>query len=337
MRVIACAGALAVSAASTGAPAAEPTAAEIAAARELFDEGIALEEKGQWQEALDRFRKVAAVKTTPAVRFHLGLCLENLGRIVDALVEFQRAHADASLDPASQHVAAGAAKHVADLKARVPRLVVRVPEQVLQEGAPVSITIDGAPVNPSLVGTPIPLDPGVHTVRVTASGRAPFSTQVDLVERGEPLFVEATLPRLSEPPSAQPSAPESPAAASERGAGPGALPWVFGGVGAAALVSAGVMYVLRQSTIRELESACLDGRSQCPDDKRAVADRGRAYTDAGNVLAGVGILGIATALVLVAVAPPEAKPRAALPRSRGPSVAVGSGPGTFGIGVVATF
>ncbi|MEO7096259.1 MAG: hypothetical protein ABI175_23570, partial [Polyangiales bacterium] len=72
---------------------AEATTAELTAARELFDEGLKLEEKNQWQPALDRFRKVAAVKATPAVRFHMGLCLENLGKLVDALNEFERAQA----------------------------------------------------------------------------------------------------------------------------------------------------------------------------------------------------------------------------------------------------
>lgn len=304
---------------------ADPTAAEIAAARELFDEGIALETKGRWAQALDRFRKVAAVKTTPQVRFHVALCLENTGKLVDALVEFQRAQVDAEKDPAAGMVASHAAKHVAELKERIPRVIVIVPSDI----AGVTLTIDGASVTTSLIGTAIPLDPGKHSITVTAPQRAAFEQQIELVERGKPVTVQAVLPPADAPAKVVPVTPKEPEQPPHRGFGP--WPWLVGGAGVAALAGGTVLYVLRQRTIDELSAACAPDRTQCPEDQRDVADRGRTYTTWGNVLFGVGAVGIVSSAVLFALAPSDA------PGSARTSLHVATGPGLFGIGLGGTF
>src|SRR5689334_16529333 len=48
-------------------------------ARAQFQQGLALETAGDWAGALSLFVQVAAVKLTPQVRFHVGLCEEHLG------------------------------------------------------------------------------------------------------------------------------------------------------------------------------------------------------------------------------------------------------------------
>ena len=70
---------------------AEPSEPELEAARRSFSEGLRLEEYRDFVGALERFEAVASVKTTPQVRFHRALCLEKLGRWVDAREEFVRA------------------------------------------------------------------------------------------------------------------------------------------------------------------------------------------------------------------------------------------------------
>ena len=62
----------------------EPSAAELASARSLFNEARTAEEQGEWQDAIARLDAVAKVKMTPQVRFHLGLCQEHLGRLLEA-------------------------------------------------------------------------------------------------------------------------------------------------------------------------------------------------------------------------------------------------------------
>ncbi len=323
--------AVAVAASSVPQRALAQTAAEIAAARELFEEGLKLEDKGQWAEALERFRKVAAVKMTPAVRFHIALCLENTGKLVDALVEFQRAQSDAANDPTQANVAANAGKHVADLKERIPRLIVKLPDGV--EGA--TLTIDGAPVASSLVGSAIPLDPGAHKVSVQAPKRTTFTKDVELVERGKVLTLEAVLPAAPETGGDEPPPPKDPPPDPGTSSGVGPLPWIFGGLGVAALAGGGAMFLLRQGTIKDLEDMCGPTRTSCPESARSTFDKGRTYTTYGNILLGVGAVSLATAVVLFIVAP---SPSAREPKAASkPAFSFSVAPGSVGVSFAGAF
>src|SRR5262249_44944671 len=77
--------------ASAGSAAADPSSAELASARSLFNEARAAEERGDWNEALIKLDAVAKVKLTPQVRFHLGLCQEHLSLLLESLNNLERA------------------------------------------------------------------------------------------------------------------------------------------------------------------------------------------------------------------------------------------------------
>ena len=68
--------------AAAPARAADPTPSELAAARDLFSEGVALEHQKEWTQALVRLRKAQAIVVTPKIRFHVGVCLEHTGKLV---------------------------------------------------------------------------------------------------------------------------------------------------------------------------------------------------------------------------------------------------------------
>lgn len=292
---------------------AQPTEAELAAARNLFEEALALEDAGRWDQALERVKKVAAVKTTAAVRFHLALCNEKLGHLVVAFNEFGRAEAEAAAEgsPDAQRIESNSRKHAADLKARIPTLIVRLPSGL----GDARVRIDGAPVGAALFGTPIPLDPGAHVVDVDAAGQAPFSQRVELEERARDRVVDVVLvPRAEdEPLGSRPSA--SP------------WPWITLGIGAASLAGAGVMYGLRASAISDLDAACAPARSQCPDDKSDLHQRGKTYNLAGNVLLGVGVVALGTSVALFVLTPARSSPSA----SGGVAAEVVVSAGTLGL------
>jgi hypothetical protein len=77
-----------------------------------------------------------------------------------------------------------------------------------------------------------------------------------------------------------------------------ALPWVFGGVGVAGLVGAGVFYGLRQGERSDLEGLCQDGK--CLPRQQDTVDSGNRYGTLSVVSLGVGVasLGVATYLFL---------------------------------------
>jgi hypothetical protein len=273
---------------TAGVHADEPSPTDLATAHQAFEEGLAFEDKGDWSSALARFQKTATVRLTPQVRFHLALCMENLGRLVEALNEFRRAGADAAGDSTAsgQVVVTNAAKHVTDLKERIPRVRLHIPS----DAQLTAISIDGHAVSPSLVDTAMLVDPGIHTLIVRATDRVPFQLKLTLSERGGEQSVEVVLAKAAGDTTTD--KPQEPATR-------GAWPWVAFGLGAATLVTAGVMYRLRANTIDELDPACGANRATCPDNLNGVASNGRTYTTLGNIMLGIGIASVATGVVLL--------------------------------------
>jgi hypothetical protein len=317
VRVAVLAIAIACVVATAEASADEPSATELATARALFDQGLTLEDKSDWAGALVLFKKVAAVRTTPQVRFHLGLCLENTGKLVEALNEFRRSLADATNDPtpSAQVVVANAGKHISDLESRIPRLLVRAPE-----GS--TLQLDGGPLAASLIGAPMLVDPGKHTVTATASGQKPFETSVDLAEKSGTREIEVKFEPVVAPPESP--APQPQPETSKRSP----WPYVTGAVAVSSFAAATVFYLLRASTMSELDGQCNAARNGCPPDKQDVASHGRTYTTLGNVFLGVGAAFTGATIVLFAVRPSE--PRTA-------TVAVTGGSSSLGLTMMGRF
>jgi hypothetical protein len=227
---------------------AEPTAAEIAVARQLFSDAAALEEAGDHAGAASKLREALAIKETPGLRFHLAHAEEAQGHLVEAMVEYDRADELMRLGAQAPDVAELMAPARAALRERTPTLMVRLPANVTD----VRLTIDGTAVATTLAGKPVPLNPGSHQVAVSAPGRKDFRLELLLVE-GEDRVVEAELIEATEPRAAPPPASElrKPAAADTPDAGDfGAREIVLIAEGALALAGAaiGVIYILNKES-----------------------------------------------------------------------------------------
>jgi hypothetical protein len=157
---------------------------------------------------------------------------------------------------------------------------------------------------------------------------------VKLVDEGTPAPPEVPVTSDSGTPTSDTSA------APTKGGGGSALPWIVGGIGVAALGGAAFMYVKRNGTISDLDDACGNDRSHCPASAKDTADSGKTYTTVGNVLAGVGVVAIGTAIVLLVVQPSsssEGAPAASAKAKTGPRWSLGPSPAPLGMGVAATF
>ena len=206
--------------AAPGAGAAEPKPAELAAARKHFDEALELEKAERWSEAEPKLREALAVKETPGLRYHIGLCLEHLGKLVEALVEYDRADEMLRLGAKAPDVAKLLVTAREGVDQRVARLTLRLATEV--DG--VEVELDHRAVRPALLGQPLPQNPGKHVVAASAPGHQSFRRELVLGEaQAATLVVE--LPELvrsvppttksARQPAASPAASPAPDASSE--------------------------------------------------------------------------------------------------------------------------
>lgn len=282
--LVCCASVLLVSAARTAHAEPAPSAVELEAARKLFDEGVRQEEAGAWSTALETFRKVALVRSTAAVHFHLGLCLENLKKWVEARSEFLTAERLAKEKKDPNGIGERARAHAESLRGRIPTVILVPPAT----SATISVTIDGQPISNALLGAEIPIDPGSHRIEATAPGYRAFTRDIKIDERASDR-VQLTL-------TPEPAAIDNKSAAPVSGTRFGALPWIVSGVAVVALSTSGVFYALRAREAAHLEGAC--SGMDCASSERDHYDRGRAFTTVGNVLLIVGAVAGASAITL---------------------------------------
>jgi hypothetical protein len=210
--------------------------AERAAARELFKEGDELQRGGKFTEALDKFQRAERVYSAPTNVLHIAECQAALGQLVESAESYRvaiRTPLAAGSPQAFQTAIDQAKGELVQLEPRVPKLVVQVAPATATS---VQMQIDGQTVSAALVGVSIPLDPGVHKVRVSAPGFASSEQDARLKER-ETTSVLATLaptagvaspppfpPPASPPPFPPPSPPPFPPPAAPSAAPSAAAP-----------------------------------------------------------------------------------------------------------------
>jgi len=192
---------------------AAPSASELQAARELFANAEKDEDAGRWADALDALRRVARVKLTAGVRYHIALCEEHLGQLASALADYQTAQTHAHAENAHD-VLRLVGKQVAALSSRVPTLTIHVVPELADE----QVRLDGQPLAHAMVGVAMPVNPGVHRIEATAPHRPTSTATITLNERDATVLdVKLGEPR-SEPPPAESMATASPATSPAGGA-----------------------------------------------------------------------------------------------------------------------
>ncbi|HEU4410385.1 MAG TPA: hypothetical protein VFS43_34340 [Polyangiaceae bacterium] len=276
-------------------------AGDVQAARALFEEGTRDEQAGRWGEALAKFQRVLKIKETASGRFHAAYCEEKLGRLASAYADYKRALelARSTQGPDRKLIVEQSAESIRGLEARVPEVSLRLPKGV--EGARVSV--DDVEVPAERAAGPLPLDPGPHTLSVSAPGRKPFGLNVLLKERDRPTVV-VNLEPLAAPPAPAPAGPAAPPAATAAGpaeapAGSGGAsiaPWVVGGASVAlAGVGAG-FFLVGRGQADDLDE-CREAGVVC--DRDAInQSRTRNYALAG----AAGVLSLVGAGVAIAIA-----------------------------------
>jgi hypothetical protein len=157
-----------------------------AAARSLFQEGVACSDHQDWPCAVDRFSSARALRSSPVILLNYAIALSHVGRIVEASEIYRALGRDTSAPAALR---AEATQAVTELEPRFGRLRARVTGSL--DG--VGLTLDGAEVAVSIVGVAVPGDPGDHVLEAHRAGAVVASARVH-VESGATAEATLTIP-----------------------------------------------------------------------------------------------------------------------------------------------
>ena len=282
---------LLLSLASSPLLAAEETEAQLQKGKKLYDEAIPLLEAKKFAEACPKLEEaIRLVPIAVGARLALGECDEGRGRLASALASYRKAESLATA--ADQPDRARLARERADaLKPRVGKLrVTLTAEDARLQG--LVVEVDGRALEAAASAAPVEVDAGTHSVRVTATGRAPFLHEVTTTD-GKELTVSVTLPPAARSDSTPASDGTSPLLIA--GIATGALGVVALGVGG------GLGGLAASKNDESFAKGCVKGRG-CPAGPATEARQG-AYDAAamstalfigGGVLAATGV-----ALVIV--------------------------------------
>ncbi len=290
---------------AAAAPARAQTTADLERGRDLFWQALSLEVAGDWAGALSRLQQVAQIKMTPQVRFHLARCKEQLGRLTEALGDYRLAEYEATKVNAAELNDMKAGRQ--SLEKRVPKLVVTVSPGLVDA----TVELDAIALGSIRLGKPTPIDPGEHMLLVRLPDGQSFVKRITVAE-AITTKVKLTAPPgfVYQPTQTKPvKVPPNAVAQKSPGASAPAWAWVAGGVGAAGLVSASILWYVRARAIDDLDAQCNSG-GNCPASLRDKQNQGEVVSIAAPIAFGVGILGLGTAAYGFLKKPsPEVDPR----------------------------
>lgn len=273
--------------------ASDATPEQLAAARKAFTDALEDEKRKDFAAALEKLRKVRAVRDTIPVRYRVAACLEGMGKLASARAAYQEtAKPTAYPSPDDAEIAKTAAERATALEPRIPRLALELPKDA---PSGVLAKVDGQPASTT---EPNLLDAGDHEVTAEAPGHRPFASKVSLSD-GAKVSLRVALDREGAPP------PPPPPPTEDKNYLPAYI--AFGG-SALLLAGAGVSLAVRASAISTVKDDCPG--DVCPTSKKTEVDSARDRAKLMLPLAiGLGAAGVAAAGVGVyfVLAPPAKK------------------------------
>jgi tetratricopeptide (TPR) repeat protein len=184
------------------------------AAKTLFEEGLDLEKREKYREALAKYREALQLTITPGLRFHAGYCLEMVGDGSAALDEYEAAdHLAGDANKLEVHNAV-----IGRIEVLRDRLAVFTFKGALNLPGLV-VEIDGKPYAAAQLSRVFHLNAGTHVVTAHAPGYEDFLRKIDLFEHMQAsmdLHFERIAREVSTPAPAAPvpAADEAPNASS---------------------------------------------------------------------------------------------------------------------------
>jgi hypothetical protein len=266
-------------------------------------------------QALDAHDYVAAERAcgganalvkAPTAATCWGRALEGLGRLVEARDVFmQITHLPTKPDDPAVFVSARevAATEADGLVTRIPTVTIVISGP--PETGPVQVTVDGVGVKSETARLPRKVNPGRHTIAVSAPGYAPATSDVSVVEREERRVEVALRPSSGDSPlpSTEPSTPQRDAGQERGGRTVPVLAIVAGGVGLGGLVVGLAAGVVGSSKHSVLPGECDTTSGTCPPSAQSDLDAFHTWRTLSTVGYVVGAVGLVAGGVVFFTAP----------------------------------
>lgn len=308
-----------------------------AAARALFDRGIAARDRGDFAAGCPDLGESHRLAPKLGTLFQWAKCEEAAGKIASADVHFHQFVTGVRALPLPDQAkyddrVAEAEEARKTFGGDIPSLTL-----VLPAAAPTNIAVvrDGTTLTSVLLGVAIPVDPGEHLVTTQVPG-GPVHEQRFTVERREAKRIELqfvlppAVPVVTTNPSTVLPRREQDGPSGVRTAG-----LVVMGVGAAGLLTWGVGGLVAMNDRATVAEVCPGDQCRTPADKTTGRDawnRGTTSANIASVGLGVGVVGAVVGLVMVIAGSPHEKP---VPRKS--ALTVDAGPTGVSFGVQGVF
>lgn len=277
-------------------------AQDTAASESLFKKGVAQMKQGNYSVACPALRESQRLDPYPGTMFALAECEAGWGHTATAVAHYGDylglvSHLDATGKKRHDVRVKVAQEKLEKLRPLVPRLSI-----VLPESAPKNTVVkrDGIVLKGASFGAPLPVDPGEH-ILVTQAPDGTRHEQKITINPGETKRVAVEVPLGNQngpsPVNIDPANIDS----GRTSPGPSTWAYVAGGIGVLGLATGSVAGLVSMSKKKTVDVNC-DG-SSCNDEGKSAADEGKTLGNISTIGFGVGIVGVATGVILMLSTP----------------------------------
>jgi tetratricopeptide (TPR) repeat protein len=286
---------------------------DIAAAEALFRDAKVQLAAGKLNEACEKFAESERLDPSSGTLINLARCHEQQGKLATAWAEFLAAERLST----AQHKpnrAAEAARRAKNLAEHLSYLTVTVAHAL----PGMEIRRDDVLLEAGSIGLPIPVDPGVHYIVVSAPGYE--ATRLDVIVAPESNRQTIEVPELVQVPPPAPEPPvvappaQKPAPVAARPPAPAVvhrsekdrtLGWVVGGAGVAFATTGGVFYFLALSANEKAQGDCAyEKHYGCGAEAATNGAKRDTFATLATISGALGIVGLGAGLWLI-LSPPE--------------------------------
>jgi hypothetical protein len=304
--------------------AALPARAQSVEAEALFREGKRLIKEGNLAAGCEKLEASDRLEPSVGTELNLGDCREKNGQLASAWAAFLKAAGNAKKAGNDKGRETEARNRAAKLEPRLSYLTISVPQASRVAG--LTIARNGTTIDEALWNSGVPVDVGTYQITGQAPGHEPWNTTAKVVGEGArvsvevPRFksIEEMVAKTSGPvgPTTQPEGQTEPEPSVEKDV---ATPGMFTtkrkiAVGVAAIgvlgASAAVVFGLKAKDLqKQADDLCPD--TTCSNQMAIdLNDDAKSAALKTNIGIGIGVAGVAGAVVLWVLGAPVAAPSA---------------------------